>query len=147
MNLKHPILGSLIFATLIAATPVAHADDEAIAAMRQSAIEAGDIAAGENVFKKCRACHKVGEGAKNGVGPMLNDIVGANIAAIEGFKYSKAFQAQQEENAVWTVEALDSFLLKPRDYIAKTKMTFAGLKSEEDRVNVIAYLASVTAGE
>lgn len=147
MKLSRPILTSIALATLIATVPVAFAEDDALMTMRQTALEAGDVVAGETVFKKCRACHKVGEGAKNGVGPKLNGIVGVEIAAVEGFKYSNPFKAAAEEGVIWTPEALDAFLLKPRDFIAKTKMTFAGVKSEEDRANVIAYLAGIPADE
>ena len=144
MKLNHSILASLIFTSLAAAPPPAIADDEAIAKMRQTAIAAGDSEAGKKVFKKCRACHKVGAKAKNGVGPMLNDIVGTEIAANEGFKYSKPFFAKKKEGLVWTPEALDEFLAKPKKFIKKSKMTFPGLKKPKDRANIIAYLAGAT---
>ena len=83
----------------------------------------------------------VGEDAKNKSGPMLNGIIGATAGAVEGFKYSKALLAKAEEGLVWDEESLAAYLEKPRKYIPKTKMAFAGLKKEEDRANVIAYLA------
>lgn len=101
----------------------------------------GDAEAGENVFKKCKACHAVGDDAKNKSGPILNGIVGATAGAVEGFKYSKAIMAKNEEGFVWDEESLAEFLEKPKKYLPKTKMAFAGLKKEEDRANVIAYLA------
>ena len=101
----------------------------------------GDAGAGENVFKKCKACHAVGDDAKNKSGPILNGIVGATAGAVEGFKYSKAIMAKNEEGFVWDEESLAEFLEKPKKYLPKTKMAFAGLKKEEDRANVIAYLA------
>ena len=107
-----------------------------------SALAEGDAAAGEKVFKKCKACHAVGDGAKNKVGPMLNGIVGSEIASVEGFKYSKAFKAKKEEGLVWTAEVLDEYLTKPKAYIKGTKMSFAGLKKEKQREDVIAYLNS-----
>ena len=119
------VAATIIMATL-AATPV---------------FAEGDAAAGEKVFNKCKACHAVGEDAKNKSGPMLNGIVGATAGAVEGFKYSKAIMAKAEEGLVWDEESLAAFLEKPRKYIPKTKMAFAGLKKEEDRANVIAYLA------
>ena len=112
----------------------------ALTGMAGSALAEGDAAAGEKIFKKCRACHKVGDDAKNGVGPMLNGIVGNEIASVDGFKYSKAFMAKKDEGLVWTEEVLDAYLTKPKKYIKGTKMTFAGLKKEADRANVIAYL-------
>ena len=101
----------------------------------------GDAEAGEKVFNKCKACHAVGEDAKNKSGPILNGIVGAAAGAVEGFKYSKALMAKAEEGLVWDEESLSAFLEKPRKYLPKTRMSFAGLKDEEDRANVIAYLA------
>ncbi len=108
--------------------------------MAGSALAEGDAAAGEKIFKKCKACHQVGDGAKNRVGPVLNGIVGNEIASVENFKYSKAFMAKKDEGLVWTEEVLDAYLTKPKKYIKGTKMTFAGLKKEAQRADVIAYL-------
>ncbi len=112
----------------------------ALTGMAGAALAEGDAAAGEKVFKKCKACHQVGDGAKSRVGPLLNGIVGNEIASVDGFKYSKAFLAKKEEGLVWTDEVLDAYLTKPKKYIKGTKMSFAGLKKEGDRANVIAYL-------
>ena len=112
----------------------------ALTGMAGSAFAEGDAAAGEKVFKKCRACHKVGDDAKNGVGPELNGIVGNEIASVENFKYSKAFMAKKDEGLVWTEEVLDAYLTKPKKYIKGTKMTFSGLRKEAQRADVIAYL-------
>lgn len=107
---------------------------------------AQDAGAGEKVFKKCKACHAVGEGAKNKVGPHLNELFGRKAAAIEGYKYSKAFKAAGEDGLVWNEETLDKFLLKPKAMIKKTKMSFGGLKKDEDRANIIAYLQAFSSG-
>lgn len=105
----------------------------------------GDVKAGEKVFRKCKACHQIGDGAKSGVGPILNGILGRQAASYEEFKYSDALtEKAAEEELVWTPEALDAFLLKPRDYAKGTKMSFAGLRKEDDRANIIAYLATFT---
>jgi cytochrome c len=114
----------------------------ALTGMAGAALAEGDAAAGEKVFKKCKACHQLGDGAKNKVGPVLNGIVGNEIASVDGFKYSKAFLAKKEEGLVWTDEVLDAYLTKPKTYIKGTKMSFAGLKKEGDRANVIAYLST-----
>ncbi len=114
----------------------------ALTGMAGSAFADGDAAAGEKIFKKCKACHQVGEGAKNRVGPMLNGIFGNEIASVDGFKYSKAFRAKKDEGLVWTEETLDAYLTKPKAYIKGTKMSFPGLKKEADRANVITYLLS-----
>lgn len=102
---------------------------------------AGDPANGEKVFRKCKACHDVGEGARNKVGPVLNGVVGSEVASVADFKYSKAFLAKKDEGLVWTEVELNTYLKKPRDYIKGTKMSFPGLKTDEDRADVIAYLA------
>ena len=101
---------------------------------------AQDVEAGAKVYKKCAACHAVGEGAKNKVGPHLNDVFGRTAGAIEDYKYSKAMKAAGGDGLVWNDETMDTFLLKPKKMIKKTKMSFAGLKKDADRANVIAYL-------
>ncbi|WP_417685578.1 c-type cytochrome [Roseibium sp.] len=112
--------------TLLALTVQAHAE--------------GDAAKGEKVFKKCQACHAVGADAKNKVGPQLNGIVGRAAGAAEGFKYSPALMEKAEAGLVWDDTELDAFLTKPKDYLPKTKMAFAGLRKDTDRADVIAYL-------
>lgn len=99
---------------------------------------AADIAAGEKVFKKCKACHKLDEGA-NAVGPSLYGIVDRGLASVE-FKFSDALAAI---GGNWTPAQLNAFLTRPKDFAPGTKMTFTGLKSESDRANVIAYLATI----
>ena len=102
----------------------------------------GDAAQGETVFRKCRACHEVGEGARARTGPVLNGVVGGTVAVQEGFRYSDALAAFGRDNPVWTVPLLDAYLAKPRDLVPGTRMTFAGLRKEEERADVIAYLAT-----
>jgi len=101
---------------------------------------AGDAAKGERVFKKCAACHAVGEDAKNRVGPHLNDLFGRAAGGLEDFRYSKAIAAAGEGGTVWDAESLAEFLEKPRDFIKGTKMSFAGLRKAGEREDVIAYL-------
>jgi len=102
---------------------------------------AQDAASGEKVFAKCKACHQVGDGAKNGVGPTLNGIIGRKAGTVEGFKYSAAMTAAgAEQNLVWTVENIDKYLENPRDFIKNNKMAFVGLKKPEERADVIEYL-------
>lgn len=107
---------------------------------------ASDIKAGEKVFKKCAACHAVGDGAKNKVGPHLNDVFGRKAGSIEGYKYSKAMKKAGEEGLVWDDASMDEFMLKPKKFIKKTKMSFGGLKKDTDRLNLIAYLKTYSAG-
>ena len=101
------------------------------------------VAAGEKVFKKCTACHKVGEGAKNSTGPQLNGIVGRAAGTAEGFKYSKPLMDMAAGGLVWDDTALHAFLENPKGFMKGTKMSFAGLKKPEDRDAVIAYLSSL----
>ena len=103
-----------------------------------TAQEAGDAAAGEKVFRKCMACHTVEQG-QNRVGPSLHGIVGRDVASVEGFSYSDAMLAWGEGKA-WDAELLGSYLEDPRGIVDGTKMIFAGLKDEQDRRDVIAYL-------
>jgi cytochrome c len=95
---------------------------------------------GEQVFKKCRACHQVGEGAKSGVGPVLNGLIGRKSGTVEGFNYSDANKEAGEKGLVWTEEELNKYLEAPLTYMPKNKMAFAGLKDEGDRKDIIAYL-------
>lgn len=97
-----------------------------------------DAAAGEKVFSKCKACHKLD--GSDGTGPHLNGIVGKNKHASEGFAYSEAAMAVVGQ--VWSPENLNAFLTNPKAYLPGTKMSFAGLPKVEDRANLIAYLAT-----
>ena len=101
--------------------------------------QAGDIAKGEKTFKKCAACHSVDK-EKNKTGPHLVNLFGREAGSLESYKkYSKAIKTS---GIVWNEETLDGFLAKPKSYLKGTKMAFAGLKKEEDRANIIAYLKS-----
>ena len=123
--------------------PEAPKVEEKPAAAAPAALDAELVKAGEKVFKKCKACHQVGEKAKNKVGPVLNDIVGREIATVEGFKYSRAFKAKQAEGGfVWDDANITGYLTKPKKFIPKNKMAFAGLKKEKDLKAVIEYLKS-----
>ena len=110
---------------------------------------AQDVTAGEKVFKKCRSCHKVGDDAKNAVGPMLNNVVGRQAGTVEGYKYGKDLVAAGEKGLVWTAENIDPYLADPKKFLreflenpkAKSKMSFK-LKKEQQRADVIAYVAS-----
>jgi cytochrome c len=101
----------------------------------------GNAEAGEDVFKKCRACHAVGEGATNKVGPQLNGIIGRKSGTVEGFKYSDPNKDAGAKGLVWTADELFKYLENPQAFMPKNLMAFAGLKDEQDRRDVIAYLA------
>jgi cytochrome c len=100
----------------------------------------GSVEEGAEVFKKCRACHDAGPGAKNKVGPLLNGIVGRPAGTVEGFNYSNANKAAGAKGLVWTEEVLFKYLEGPLSFMPGTKMAFAGLKDPQDRKDVIAYL-------
>lgn len=110
------------------------------AVMALPVFAAGDAAKGEKIFRKCKACHAVGEDAKNKVGPVLTGIIGAPAAQNPDFKYSSAMIEAGEGGLVWDTEALNIFLTKPKDLVDGTKMSFAGLRKESDIENIIAYL-------
>lgn len=100
----------------------------------------GNAEAGEDVFKKCRACHDVGPDAKNKVGPVLNGLIGRKSGTVEGFAYSDANKAAGEKGLVWTEENFLKYIEDPRAFMPGNKMAFAGLKDEQDRKDVLAYL-------
>ncbi len=134
-------------ATETAAEPEATVEEEAQDVVEEqvpvvAALDADLVKKGKKVFKKCKACHKIGEGAKNGSGPGLNNIVGAPAGAADGFKYSKAMAAAGADGLIWTEEELTAFLTKPKKYMKKTKMSFNGLKKEKDLNAIIEYLKS-----
>jgi len=101
---------------------------------------AQDAESGKDIFRQCRACHQIGAGAKNLVGPELNGIIGRKASSVEGFNYSQASHAAGEKGLVWTEENLNKYLTNPAAFMPGTKMAYAGLKDEMDRKDVIAYL-------
>lgn len=102
-------------------------------------LAAADAAAGEKVFGKCKACHKVD--GSDSTGPHLNGVVNRAKASIAGFGYSDALLAMAADS--WTPDNMNAFLENPKGYAPGTKMTFAGLPKVQDRANVIAYLATL----
>ena len=96
----------------------------------------GDPALGKVQFNKCAACHSAKAG-ENKIGPSLYGVVGRPSHSIEGFNYSDAMKAY---NVTWTDEELNKYLENPRGVVAGTKMIFVGLKKEDERANLIAYL-------
>jgi cytochrome c len=120
----------------------------AICSLSGAALAAeGDPAAGENVFKKCKICHQIGEGAKNQVGPELNGVVGRKAGAAPGFAYSPAMKEAGEKGMVWSDENLHKYVENPKEFVPKNKMAFVGLKQEKERDDVIAYLKKFSPGQ
>lgn len=101
----------------------------------ETLMASADAGAGEKVFGKCRACHKVD--GSNATGPHLDGVVGRDIDSVSGFNYSGALE---QVGDVWTPENLFHFLENPKGAAPGTAMSFAGLKKPQDRVNLIAYL-------
>ncbi|MEE9313041.1 MAG: c-type cytochrome [Rhizobiaceae bacterium] len=137
---------SIVAAALVAFTFTAPAFAEGEGA-------GGDAEKGKKVFKKCKACHAVGEGAKIKTGPPLNGIVGRKAGAYEGYKYKKSIKALGEkEGFVWTEDELFAFLKKPKKYLketlgvdkVKTSMT-TKVKKDQKRKDLIAYLKTFEA--
>lgn len=103
-----------------------------------------DATAGATVFKKCQACHSGEKGGPNKVGPDLWGIVNRPIAGHEGFSYSAALKDfSKGGSVVWDYEHLNHFLAAPKAYVAGTAMGFAGVKKDDERANLIAYLRSL----
>ena len=107
--------------------------EQPIAAFMASA----DPQQGEQVFKKCTACHTIAQGGANGTGPNLWGTMGAPLAHVAGFNYSPALK---EKGGTWTWEAMDAWIKSPRAFAPGTKMTFAGIGKVEDRANLLAYM-------
>ena len=103
---------------------------------------AQDAENGAEVFKKCRACHQVGENAKNIIGPKLNGILGRRAGTIEGFAYSKVNSASA---TIWDHQTLGAFINDPKTAMPGNRMAFAGRKDEQDVADLIAHLATFDA--
>ncbi|MDX2158782.1 MAG: cytochrome c family protein [Hyphomicrobiaceae bacterium] len=117
----------------------AHALSIAIVAVAfgAPAASAQDVANGEDVFKKCRACHQIGEGAKNAVGPVLNGLFGRKSGTIEGFTYS---EANKSSGVTWDEATFAKYIQDPRAAMPGNKMAFAGIKDAEDIKDLTAFL-------
>tara|TARA_B110000438_G_C15612106_1_gene562659 strand:+ start:281 stop:811 length:531 start_codon:yes stop_codon:yes gene_type:complete len=92
---------------------------------------------GAKVFKKCAACHSIAEGGANKIGPALWGVIGRKAGSVPNYKYSKAMAAYSKN---WSFEEMNGFLIKPKDWIKGTKMSFAGLKNAKERAAVILYM-------
>lgn len=113
----------------------------ALLAVSNTALAEGDVAKGEKVFKKCIACHTLEEG-KNKVGPSLYGIFGRTAGALQDYKYSTAMV---ESGIIWDDENMDGYLKKPRAFLKGTKMAFAGIKKDNQRADLIAFLKEKSA--
>jgi len=103
-----------------------------------TAANAADVAAGEKVFRQCQQCHRIGVGATNFYGPVLNGLIGRHAGTFPHYKYSKALD---DSKIVWTYDTLSNYLKEPQHAVPGVAMTFKGLKDQTDIDNVIAYIS------
>ena len=107
--------------------------------MAGAALADGDAVKGEQIFKKCAACHSAAD-KMNKVGPYLLGVIGRPVASIDGFNYSDGMKEYGATGAVWDEATLQAYLENPKAAVAKNKMSFAGLKKPDERSDLIAYL-------
>lgn len=103
---------------------------------------AADPAAGEKAFAVCKACHKVGEGAKNGVGPVLSGVIGRPAGTAEGFNYSDAMKSS---GITWDEASLSEYLKNPKAKVPGNKMAFPGVKDDAKIADIVAFLGQFNA--
>lgn len=109
----------------------------AFSAAAVGAADAQDVAAGEKSFNKCRACHQVGESAKNTLGPVLNGLIGRKSGTIDGYNYS---DANRNSGLVWDETVFAEYIKDPKAKMPGTKMMFSGIKSEQEIKDLTAFL-------
>ncbi len=107
-------------------------------ALAAPSADAADVAAGHKVFEKCQQCHRIGVGATNFYGPVLNGLIGRKAGSVPGYKYSQALETSA---IVWEYDTLSKYLKEPKHAVPGVAMTFPGLKDQADIDNVIAYIA------
>lgn len=105
-----------------------------------SALAQGDAAKGKRLFARCQACHSV-EPGQNKIGPTLAGLFGREAGAVEGFNYSDAMKSA---DVVWDEETVSAYLADPKEYIPGNRMLFPGLRKEQDRADIVAYLKEAT---
>jgi cytochrome c len=103
---------------------------------------AQDAALGEKSFLKCKACHQIGEGARNGVGPNLNGLIGRKSGSVEGYSYS---EANKNSGLTWDEDTFREYIKNPKAKISGTKMIFAGIPKDDEIDNLIAYFKTFAA--
>jgi len=96
---------------------------------------------GKILYKRCKACHTLDEGGKSKVGPNLWNIWNSKAASREGFAYSKAMKAA---DITWDDAALDAYIKRPKDFVPGTRMSFIGIKKEQDRADLLLYMKAQT---
>ncbi len=122
-----------------AATEEAATEDSTGESAFAAMVASADAGKGEKLFRRCQACHKLEDGA-NGVGPHLYGVVGRDIAGVDGFNYSDALKGI---DGSWTLDQLSAWIENPREFAPGNRMGFAGLKDEQDRADLMAYLQTI----
>lgn len=112
----------------------------AVVAGTGAAEDIGDAERGRKIFAQCQMCHQVGADADSRIGPHLNGIFGRRAGDIEAFRYSEGLERAGADGLVWDIRTLDAYVENPRALVSGTLMNFAGLKSQTDRDDVLAYL-------
>ena len=128
-------IDALVSATNTAVTGTSAASSESTNIMALFASTSS--AEGAKIFKKCAACHSIAECGVNKIAPALWGVLGKKAGSASNYKYSKAMV---EHGKPWSFEEMNGFLIKPKDWVKGTKMSFAGLKNEKDRASVILYM-------
>lgn len=111
-----------------------------LAAMFAAGVALADAEKGAAVFKKCKSCHQIGEGAKHRVGPHLNGVFGRPAGSMEGAKYSKSMIRAGDDGLIWTDETLDAYIENPKALVSKTRMSFRGIDDAGERADLLEYL-------
>lgn len=114
----------------------------ALASAAAGQAQAQDAAAGEKVFAVCKACHQIGENAKNGVGPELNGVIGRSAGSAPGYNYSAA---NKNSGLTWDETTFREYIKDPKAKVPGTKMIYAGLKDEKKVSDLIAFLSQFDA--
>ncbi len=135
-SVKIPAFVAIVSASVLLGMPAANAD-----AADTSISAGGDVTKGKRLFNRCKACHNLTATARRRIGPNLDSLFGREAGSREGFKYS---QAMKEADFVWTEQNLDEWLAQPRTFLPGNKMAFAGLRNDQDRKDLMAYLREAT---
>jgi cytochrome c len=136
MMLRKILIGAALLSLTACSKSGEQASDQSTATQPPAPVEAVALT-GEAIFKRCTACHKVGTGAANGLGPHLNGISGRAIASVEGFTYSSALKGK---GGNWDDASLDAYIASPAKWAPGTKMAFAGIADAAERKALIDYL-------
>ena len=123
--------------TTVASNETQTSSEDSVSGNIMALFASTSAADGAKVFLKCSACHSIAQGGANKIGPALWGVLGRKSGSVSGYKYSKAMAAHGKN---WSFEEMNGFLIKPKEWIKGTKMSFAGLKNAKDRAAVILYM-------